>query len=147
MNQVDYQFIKSFCNDQDFIAKLETKKKFDKVIFSLPKTDKYNIATYLKLDKYFVDIVNKYPEIHSKFYIDWFEKYKNVKYSLEYKSDILEIIRNLLIKTEDAYLKNIKIIYCLIIFNILLTDIGLGFANDHITFKRTVENKILEKRF
>jgi hypothetical protein len=106
-----------------------------------------NIARFLNLNEYFIDLVSKYEyDINSEKLIKWFKQYKNKKCVLEYKTSIVNIIKDYLAVCEGSYIQDKKVIIVVILFEILTTKLGDDLIETHDKFKNTVHNKIYEMK-
>lgn len=157
-------FIETFCDDGTFLQKVKTYDDYRKVlnqIIDKPEKKpvkelqvedpvKPNIARFLNLNDYYIDLVSKYEEdiydkdICSQKLINWFKIYRNKKCVGEYKASICHNINFYVKLIKKSYGTQKKELLAVILFEIINTKLGDHLIETHLKFKMTIHDKIDE---
>jgi len=133
-------FSKLFCNDENFIIRIEYDMKHKKVLDELSL--KFNLYTNTLIDR--INTITNISscldyEIH-----EYINDFKNKKYNENTKVGIIKIIKSLLRDIEYHHQTNYRIIFVILIFDLLDTEIGTTLLKLHPNFRNVVEIKIRE---
>lgn len=134
-------FSKLFCTDENFIIRIEYDQKHKKVLEEL----RLKFNTYAKNIK---DVITNITTIKNINEVDDIIKdiddIRKKKYNEESKLQIVKLIKNLLQKIDYLVFSGDKIVFAILIFDVLNTDVGTNLLEQHPKFKTTVEFKIKE---